>query len=194
MMKRLFIGLTIVALITAFNAYQHRDNYSGITEYEGYGFSFKYRSDLTLWVFGHPDYGSEATDLAGIVSARAMSIDENYIQNYVEWRTVQSIPVLEDAGGEYLNKFETESGVTWRGSIGPRYLDKEGYQVAYWILNGTQRGLDFMVVHSCWVEPWESLHAYRLYNVDIITPDVVYTTESIDMLLKEFLASFESSG
>jgi hypothetical protein len=191
-MKRLLIGLTIVALITAFNAYQHRDNNSGTTEYEGYGFSFKYRSDLTPWVFGHPDYGAEATDLAGIVSARAMSIDENYLQYFVEWSTVQSIPVLEDAGAEYLYKLETDSHIKWRGSIGPRYLDKDGYQVVYWILNGTQFDLEFMVVHSCWVEPWGSLHAYRMYNVDVITPDVGYTTEMIEELFKEFMESFSS--
>lgn len=189
-MRRLFIGLTIVALITGFNAYQHRDNYSGTTEYTGYGFSFKYRSDLTLWVYGHPDYGAEATDLAGIASARAMSIDENYLQYYVEWSTVQSIPDLEDTGSEYLHRFETDAGVTWRGSIGPRYLNKDGYQVAYWILNGTQRDLDFMVIHSCWVMPWEPLHAYRLYNVDVLTPGVGYTTESIEELFKAFMESF----
>ena len=193
-MKRIIIGLTLVALITACNAYQHRDNYSETTEYTGYGFSFQYRKDLTLWVSGNPEYGSEANDFAGIVSTRAMIIDENYRQYFVEWSTIQNIPVLEEAGAEYLHRFETESDVTWRGSIGPRYLDKDGHQVAYWVLNGTQRGLDFMVVHSCWVESWDSLHAYRMYNVDVITPDVGYTTESIDALFKEFIASFESGG
>jgi hypothetical protein len=191
-MKRLFIGLTIVALITAFNAYQHKDNYSGTTEYEGYGFSFKYRSDLTLGISGHPNYGVEATDLAGIVSARAMSFDEDYLQYYIEWSTVQSIPDLEDAGAEYLHRLEIDGGVNWSGSIGPIYLDKEGYQVAYWILNASQGDLHFMVVHSCWVEPWESLRSYRMYNVDVITPDVGYTTESIDACFREFLESFKS--
>jgi len=193
-MKRIIIGITIVALITAFNVYQHQDNYSETTEYTGYGFSFQYRKDLPIWVYGNPEYGTEANDFAGIVSARAMSIDENYLQFYVEWSTTQNIPNLEEAGNEYLHRFETESDVTWRGTVGPRYLEKNGHKVAYWILNGTQRGLDFMVVHSCWFEPWESLHAYRRYNVDVITPDTVYTTESIDALFREFLDSFESSG
>lgn len=191
-MKRLFIGLTIVALITAFNAYQHRDNYSETTEYTGYGFSFQYRKDLTLGVWGHPDYGSDPTDLAGIVSARPMTPDENFLQYYIEWSTVQSIPDLEDAGAEYLLRLEIDGEIIWRGSIGPRYLDKDGHQVAYWVLNATQRDLNFMVVHSCWVEPWESLRSYRMYSVDIITPDVGYTTESSDAFYREFMESFNS--
>jgi hypothetical protein len=192
MMKRMYIGLTIVVLITALNAYQHRDNYGETAEYTGFGFTFKYRADLTLRASGHPDYGGDATDLAGLVTAYSTSLDADFQNLFVEWRTVQEVPVLEDTMADYLHALETDSEIMWRETVGPMYVDEGGHQVAYWILKGTQREIDFLVVHAVWVEPWQQLRSNRMYLIGIVRLEPQDTIETMDIRFKEFMQSFSS--
>ncbi|TRO51775.1 hypothetical protein E2P71_08660 [Candidatus Bathyarchaeota archaeon] len=192
MNNRLLIGFTLVALITTFNVYQNRDSYSGNAVYTGFGFSFPYTENLNIYEVGSPDFGPEPSEFAGSVVAMTPSIDENFKEILVEWRTTQESPSLDEAMEYYLNDLATASHVNFTDTIGPRYIQKGEHIMAYWIMNGNQMGLEFMVVHGIWLEPWESLRSNRLYIVGIITPQVGYTPDMLDEMFRDFIDSFKS--
>ena len=190
--SRLAVGFLLVALITGFNVYQNRDSYSGNTVYTGFGFSFPYTENLMLYEMGSPDFGPDPSEFAGSVIAMTPSIDEDFKEIIVEWRTIQETPSIEEIMEYYLNDLATTSDVNFTASIGPRHIQRGEYTVAYWIMNGNQRGLEFMVVHGIWVEPWVSLRSNRVYIVGIITPTVGYTPEMLDEMFRDFMDSLKS--
>ena len=192
MNNRLFIGFTLVALITAYNVYQNRDSYSGNAVYTGYGFSFPYTENLNIFEMGSPEFGPEPSEFAGSLIAMTPSIDENFREIIVEWRTIQETPSIEEMMEIYLNDLATSSDVNFTDSIGPRHIQKGEYTIPYWIMNGNQRGLEFIVVHGIWVEPWESLRSNRVYIVGIITPPIGYTPDILDEMFRELIEAFKS--
>lgn len=191
MNNRLLIGFTLVALVTGFNVYQNREGFSGNTVYTGFGFSFPYTEDLNIYELGSPEYGPEPSEFAGAVIAIAPSIDENFKEIIVEWKTIQE-PIVEEVMEAYLDNLETNNEVNFTESIGPRYLQKGDFNISYWTMKGDQRGLEFMVVHGVWVEPWESLRSNRVYIVAIIVPPIGYTVDMLDIMFRELIGSFES--
>ena len=192
MNNRLLIGFTLVALITSYNVYQNQDSYSGNAVYTGFGFSFPYTENLNIYEQGSPDFGPEPSEFVGSVIAMTPSIDENFKEILVEWRTTQESPSMEEVMEYYLNDLATSSDVNFTDTIGPMYTQKGEHIVVYWIMNGNQRGLEFMVVHGIWMEPWESLRSNRVYIVGIITPPTGYTPDMLDEMFRDFIESFKS--
>ena len=191
MKNRLLIGFALVVLITSYNVYQNRDDYSGNVVYTGFGFSFPYTENLNVYEMGS-DFGPEPSEFAGSVIAMTPSIDENFKEILVEWRTTQEIPSLDEAMEYYLNDLATSSDVNFTETIGPRYIQKGEHTIAYWIMKGNQRGLEFIVVHGIWMEPWEPLRSNRIYIVGIITPPISYTPDKLDELFRDLIEAFRS--
>jgi hypothetical protein len=188
---RLMIGLIFVILVTGINVYMNPEAFSRQTEYSGFGFKFSYRGDLSLYEMGSQGSG-EPTEFSGMVAATTQNIDERFLQYYVEWGTLTDPGTPEELMDKYTLDLAASANVTFSGIVGPDTVEKEGHTISYWRINGTQRGLEFMVAQGVLVEYWESLRAYRVYMIGIITPRQGYDFDELEAVFMDFMETFES--
>ena len=189
---RLMIGLVFVVLVTGLNIYMNPEAFSRQTEYSGYGFKFSYRGDMMVYETGGQGSGPQPSEFSGMVTATMPYIDERFLQFYVEWGTLTDPDTHEELVERYLAELSSIGNITFTGLTGTANIEKEGLSVSYWMVNGTQRGLEFMVAQGVAIEYWESLRAYRVYMLGAITPRYDNSYDRLEAIFRDFIETFES--
>lgn len=192
--NRLLVGFILIAIITGSNAYNNQENYSGTTEYNNYGVSFRYPTNAMIWETGHPDHGSPATDFSGRFSATKVSGGEFIEQVLVIWtvvRNVQTNDTVEDGLWDVLDDIRMDSNITLENFSETKTLAIDGFELVYIYFEGTQMGGKFNSIIGVMIIPWESLRSHRGYILGYVGSDGVFSEAELEEKFLEFLGSFE---
>jgi len=194
MNNRQLIGFALIAIITGTNAYNNQENYSGTTEFNKYGFSFRYPTNAMIWETGHPDYGSPASDFAGRFSATKVSGDEYIEQTMIIWTVVkdhQTNDTVEDALWVVINDISVDSNITLGNFSDTKTLTIDGYELVYVYFEGIQMGERFNTIFGVMIIPWESLCSYRGYILGYVGSEGVFSEAEIEARYLDFLNFFK---
>lgn len=193
MNNRLLVGFTLVAIITGINVYNNQENYSGTTEYNNYGVSFRYPTNAMVWETGHPDYGSPASDFSGRFSATTVS-GESIEQVLVIWtvvRDVQQNDTLEDGLWDVIDDISMGSNITLDNYSETKTITINGFELIYIFFEGTRMGERFNSIIGVMILPWESLRSHRGYILGYVGSEGVFSETELEERYLNFLDSFK---
>ena len=194
MNNRLLIGFTLITIITGINVYNNQENYSGTTEFNKYGLSFRYPTNAMTWETGHPDYSSPASDFSGRFSATTVSGEEYIEQVLVIWtviRDFQTNDTLEDAIWDVLDDISLDPNIILENVSETKTLTIDGYELIYIYFEGTQIGGRFNTIFGIMIIPWESLRSNRGYILGYVGSEGVFSEAEIEEQYLDFLDSFK---
>ena len=193
MNNRLMIGFTLIAILTGINVYNNQGNYSGTTEFNKYGVSFRYPTNAMVWETGHPDHGSPATDFSGRFSATTVS-GEAIEQVLVIWtvvRDVQANDTLEDGLWDVIDDISMSSNITLDNFSETKTITIDGFELIYIYFEGTQMGGRFNSIIGVMIIPWESLRSHRGYILGYVGSEGVFSKTELEEHYMNFLDSFK---
>jgi hypothetical protein len=194
MKSRLRIGFILIAVLTGTNVYYNQDNYTGTTEFNKYGFSFRYPSNALIWEAGFPDYNSPASDFSGRFSATGISSDEVIEQVMVIWTVVNDFQLndtLEDALWDVMDDISINPDIILGNFSELKMHSIDDYELVYIYFTGSQNGEKFNSIIGVMILPWESLRSYRAYIFGYVGSDEFLTKAEVEEKYLDFLNSFK---
>lgn len=188
MNNRIIIGLTLIVIITGFNAITHSENYSGTEIFDKYGFSFRYPENFRTFEAGYPNFGDGASDFSGYFQAN-LEEGEAFEEILVIWSTINEPKSMDEELQNVIEGLSADVSIRQMDGNIKTYAS-ENYTTHYVYGEFSQGELDFNAIISLQIIPWESLRSYRGYIVGYIATEGVYTEAELDVAFRAFMDDF----
>lgn len=188
MKNRLLIGFAVIAVITGFNVYNNPDYYTGMEEFNKYGFSFHYPGNFRPFEAGYPNFGDGASDFSGYFQAN-LEDGERFEEILVVWSTVNEHKSLDEELHNVIEDMSEDVSVKHMGWNVKEYVG-ENVNARYVYGEFSQNGINFNAMISLQIIPWESLRSYRGYIVGYIAIEGLYTETEIEERFRAFMGDF----